>query len=397
MASRSKEDIRIVACLFLVLFIGVADNQILSPLLPAIRAQFARSSSEMGYLFSGYSFCAGLSVLLWGPLSDAFGRKLGLLCGLLVFALGSVLTFLSTGFFMLLAGRVVTGMGASMLSLNAISYAADFFPYSTRGWAMGSILSSYFAALILGVPLGAWMGDQLGWKMVFGVMGGIALLLFFLMIGFIPKIASESTGKERKPVSGYAHQYVGFLSSRGTVAALFCSFFASAGLMGFLAFLGTWLHDAFHISTSKIGLVFIASGAAALLASPLAGSISDKIGKRIQFVFSSLALALLLILLPRMHWGAPLWGLFGIISLAAAFRQGPMEAVLTAMVASDSRGTFVALKNSFSQIGIAIATLISGMLFETGGYAGVCFLGAGASALAAASMLLTPGERHLKH
>src|SRR5512139_1724342 len=171
MASRSKEEIRIVACLFLVLFIGVADNQILSPLLPAIRAQFARSSSEMGYLFSGYSFCAGLSVLLWGPLSDAFGRKPGLLCGLFVFALGSILSFVSAGFPMLLAGRIITGMGASMLSLNAISYAADFFPYSTRGWAMGSILSSYFAALILGVPLGAWLGERLGWNMVFGVMG----------------------------------------------------------------------------------------------------------------------------------------------------------------------------------------------------------------------------------
>src|SRR5512136_2388703 len=131
MASRSREEIRIVACLFLVLFIGVADNQILSPLLPAIRTQFGKSSSEMAYLFTGYSFCAGLSVLIWGPLSDAFGRKGGLLYGLTIFVAGSVISFFSPSFAVLLAGRILTGMGASMLSLNSISYAGDFFPYES--------------------------------------------------------------------------------------------------------------------------------------------------------------------------------------------------------------------------------------------------------------------------
>jgi MFS transporter, DHA1 family, inner membrane transport protein len=395
MASRSREEIRIVACLFFVLFIGVADNQILSPLLPAIRTQFARSSSDMGYLFSGYSFCAGLSALIWGPLSDAFGRKQGLLYGLIVFAAGSALTFLSTGFFMLLAGRIVTGMGASMLSLNTISYAADFFPYASRGWAMGSILSSYFAALILGVPLGSWLSDQMGWKIVFGIMGGMALGLFIIIYCMIPGIGRKAVNESKKPFAEYARQYAGFLKIKKSLAGLFCSLFASAGTMGFLAFLGSWLHDSFGISTSKIGLVFLASGSAALLASPLAGSISDRIGKRIQFVFSSISLALFLFILPGVHWGLPLFAVFGVISLSAAFRQGPMEAILTEIVGSASRGTFVALKNSFSQLGIGIATLLSGMLFETGGYSAVCFLGAASSLLAAACMLLTPRERHL--
>ena len=395
MPLQSRKEIQIVACLFWVLFIGVADNQILSPLLPAIRAQFGRSSSDMGYLFSGYSFCAGLSVLIWGPVSDAFGRKRGLLWGLIVFAAGSALTFLSTGFMMLLLGRIVTGMGASMLSLNAISYAADFFPYASRGWAMGSILSSYFAALILGVPLGSWLGDRFGWNKVFGITGGMALALFWLILAFLPRLSSEAGRQRRNAPSGYVRQYLGFLRIRASVAALFCSLCASAGTMGFLAFLGSWLHDSFGIPTSKIGLVFLASGAAALLASPLAGSISDRIGKRIQFVFSSAALALFLFILPGLSWGVSLFSVFGVISLAAAFRQGPMEAVLTEIVPSFSRGSFVALKNSFSQLGIGLATLLSGILFEAVGYSSVCFLGAAFCIMAAASMLLIPKEKRL--
>jgi predicted MFS family arabinose efflux permease len=391
--SRTKEEIRIVAFLFLVLFVGVADNQVLSPLLPAIRLQFARSSSDMGYLFSGYSFCAGLSVLLWGPLSDAFGRKPGLLCGLIIFAAGSALTFSAAGYSMLLAGRIVTGMGASMLSLNCISYAADFFPYATRGWAMGSILSSYFAALILGVPLGSWLGERFGWNVVFGIMGAMALALFFLILLQVPQITRTKDQKSPRPVAAYIRQYVGFFRFGNSVAALSCSFFASAGIMGFLAFLGSWLHDEFGLAGGKIGLVFLISGGAAVLASPLAGSISDKIGKPIQFVFSSLALALFLFILPGMHWGIALFAVFGVISLAAAFRQGPLEAVLTNIVPSTSRGTFIALKNSCSQLGIGLATLLSGILFETGGYRAVCTLGAAAGILAALSMLFISQEK----
>jgi predicted MFS family arabinose efflux permease len=395
MASHSRAEMRVVACLFLVLFIGVADNQILSPLLPAIRGQFGKSSSEMGYLFTGYSICAGLSVLIWGPLSDAFGRKKGLLCGLAIFTAGSAISFFSTGFAMLLAGRILTGMGASMLSLNCISYAGDFFPYENRGRAMGFIMSSYFAALILGVPLGSWIGGRMGWKMVFGALGAIALALSIVIQGLLPAISRRNESGPGATPAQYIRQYVGFLKKRSSIGALFCSLFASGGTMGFLAFLGSWLHDSFGIPTGKIGLVFLASGSAALLASPLAGSIADKLGKRLQFILSSIALALFLCILPGLHWGWMLFIIFGVISLSAAFRQGPMEAVLTEIVDSASRGSFIALKNSFSQLGIGLTTLVSGILFEIHGYGAVCLLGAGLSLLATAGMFLTFREKNL--
>ncbi len=386
----------VVACLFLVLFLGVADNQILSPLLPAIQKQTGKSAAEMGFLFTGYSLCAGISVLLWGPLSDLFGRKNGLLSGLLVFTMGSLLCWLSSGFGTLLAGRVVTGMGASMLSLNAISYAADYFPYSKRGWAMGSILSSYFAALILGVPLGSVIGDRLGWNAVFGVSGLAALLLLFSTKYVLPPMTGSATRVMTElAIVQQGEKYARFIRERRTAVALLSSFFASAGMMGFLAFLGVWLHGAFGISGRQVGLVFLASGVAALLASPFAGALSDRIGKRPQFVISNVALAGLLVLLPGLRWGVPLFGVFCAISLAAAFRQGPMEALLTECVPPGSRGSFIALKNSFSQLGIALAALLSGILFQRIGYSAVCLLGAAANILAAAGIFLLAHEQDL--
>ena len=395
MPPRRRDEIRIVAALFSILFLGVADNQILSPLLPAIRAQFAKSSSNMAFLFTGYSFSAGISVLVWGPVSDRFGRKHGLLNGLILFCAGSFISFLSHDFYALLAGRILTGIGASMLSLNSISYAADFFPYANRGWAMGSIFSSYFAALILGVPLGSWLGDQFGWNVVFGTMGIIALILILSVQFMLPNLATGTAVARRIPLSEYAGRYLSYLRSQSSFSALLSSLFASAGTMGFLAFIGVWLHDTFGVSGSRVGLVFLIAGAAALLASPLAGSIADRIGKRLQFVISSVTLALFLFILPNLHWGAALFGIFGLVSLSAAFRQGPMEAVLTEIVSSESRGTFVALKNSFSQLGIGLATLLSGILFEKSGYSAVCNLGVICCLLSAGAMVFTFRHRNL--
>ncbi len=395
MTLRQRDQRRVVACLFLILFVGVADNQILSPLLPAIRMQFGRSFSEIGLLFTGYSICAGLSVLIWGRVSDVFGRKRGLMTGLIVFCLGSCASYFSNGFYALLCGRILTGMGASMLSLNTISYAADFFPYENRGWAMGSIFSSYYAALVLGVPLGSWFGERYGWNSVFGVMALVSLILLISVQVFLRDLSTTAAQARRTPVVETIRIYAGFLKFPGAIGALMSSFFASAGTMGFLAFFGEWLHGAFGIPSSRIGLVFLIAGGAALLASPFAGAIADRIGKRLQVVVSSVALAGFLLLLPKLQWGKMMFLVFGLVSLAAAFRQGPMEAVLTEIVPSGSRGAFVALKNSFSQLGIGLATLMSGILFGLRGYGGVCMLGAAFCLLAAGSMSFTYGKRDL--
>jgi predicted MFS family arabinose efflux permease len=389
MGATGREGTKVIVCLFLVLFLGVADNQVLSPLLPSIRAQFNRPAQDMGWLFTGYALSAGLSVLVWGPLSAFVGSKRGLCAGLLLFAAGSLVSFSAESFQTLLAGRVITGMGGSALSLNTLFYAAEFFPYSKRGWAMGSIVSSYFAALILGVPLGAFLGSEAGWNAVFGAGCACALILAAGLARLLPVPASAAPGSSAEvAVVQQVRTYAGFFRSARTVGALASSFFASAGTMGFLAFVGIWLHDSFGISARETGMVFVASGAAALLASPLAGALSDRIGKRVQFVLSNVLMALLLLILPGLRWGVLLFVVFGGISLAAAFRQGPMEALLSEVIQGRSRASFIALKNSCSQLGIGLAALACGALFQSSGYPGVCLFCAAANLAAAAGMSL---------
>ncbi len=82
-------------------------------------------------------------------------------------------------------------------------------------------------------------------------------------------------------------------------------------------------------------------------------------------------LALPLLLLNRLPWGGLLFGLFFLISLCVSFRQTALQTLQTELVPAETRGSFIALRNGFSQLGISVSVLVSGTLYSLMGYGGV--------------------------
>jgi sugar phosphate permease len=80
-------------------------------------------------------------------------------------------------------------------------------------------------------------------------------------------------------------------------------------------------------------------------------------------------------------WGAGLFVLIALLSVAASARQGPLHAVTTELVDADGRGSYVALRNAASQLGIAIITAASAFAFNRGGLAAVSWIVAAATIL----------------
>jgi predicted MFS family arabinose efflux permease len=79
-------------------------------------------------------------------------------------------------------------------------------------------------------------------------------------------------------------------------------------------------------------------------------------------------------LLPFLPWSSLPIAVFALANFAAAFRQGPVTALMTELVPKRGRGAFIAMRNVASQIGIATTALLGGILFERFGYGGVGFL-----------------------
>ena len=149
------------------MFAAVADNQIISPLLPDIMDALGIGSEKAGFLVSVYAFAAAATSFILGPLSDRLGRKVLLVYGLAVFAVSTALCGTAWDYVSLLIFRALTGAAAGTLSLSVTAFIGDYFPYERRGKVMGMVMSGYFAAMIIGVPMGAMIASATSWRMVF--------------------------------------------------------------------------------------------------------------------------------------------------------------------------------------------------------------------------------------
>ena len=362
----------VIAGLFLLLFLGLADNQMIAALLPSLLGSLRVSVGMAGLLVAVYSLAAALASFVSGTLSDHYGRRRFLFLGVLLFAVSSWVASRAGNFQALLLARSLTGFAAGMLSTCSITYAADWFEYRVRGRALGLISSAYFAAPILGVPLAAQIADRYGWRRAFLFFAILALAVGAVSLGLPKDKLSSEPSSNKLRAAGRAFR--SFLVRRDTAAALGIAFLVSGGLVGFLTYVGQWLNSAFGISTRTIGWVFMLGGVMALGSAPAGGIVSDRLGKRSVAIVSNVILALAVAAIPLFSWGFGLLAVFSVASMSAAFRQGPLTALITELVPSTQRGAFIALRNIFSQTGIGSAAILGGFLFERHGYAAVTTL-----------------------
>ncbi len=365
-------DYLVIADLFLLLFLGAADNQMIAALLPVLVSSFRVTVEIAGLLVVVYSVAAALAAFITGSLSDHYGRRRFLLGGALIFALASWVASRTQTWTALMVARAITGFAAGTISTCSIAYAGDRFAYTVRGRAIGLISSAYFVAPIIGVPLAAQIADRLGWRRVF---------FFFALLAFVVISVSVTLPRDRvtsqpssEKLGTTLQAFRSFLRRRDTAAALGIAFLVSGGLVGFITYIGEWLSNRFEVPTRTIGWVFMLGGLVAIAGAPLGGTVSDRWGKRAVSIASNVLLAMAVALVPFLSWGIWLLIVFGATSLGAAFRQGPLTALMTELVPSAQRGSFIALRNICSQLGIGAAVLVGGLLYERHGYLAVTTL-----------------------
>jgi predicted MFS family arabinose efflux permease len=376
--ARTVDETRLVLVLVSLLTLGLVDTQVVAPLLAEIARGLGAMESSVGRTVSGYALAAAMAALVIGPLSDRHGRRRFLVGAGFLVAFGSVISATTTSIAGFALARMVTGAGAGVISALAVAAIADVIPYERRGRSMGLVAVAYTAAPILGVPIAASVAESLGWRANYvafalsGIFLGIAVRLLL-------KESAPSPSAERR-----ARSYLSFLASRSTAAGALSAFFVTGGVTGFLLFLGAYLQKTFGLSVGQVGMVYLLSGAASLVGAFGAGRLSDRMGKLRMALASSLALVVVLLAVPYAE-GTVLYALLGLVGVSVAARLAPLSSLITELVAPDSRGAYVALRNTLSQCGNAAGALLAAALYERG-FEYVCYMTA-AFSLAAFALL----------
>lgn len=371
MSDQARFQWTVALILFGVLFLGVSDTQLVAPLLPLIAKDLGTTAGHAGIIVTTYSLAAAAFALVVGPLSDRVGRKKVLVSGLTVFATASFLTYHVSSFNALVILRAMTGLAAGTLSTSALSFAGDYYPYEQRGRAMGVLSMGYFVAFVVGVPLGSLAAQRLGWQWVFGCLSAGAAVMIGITLLRLPRDSKPHPVHHSHRMALTQH----FLK-RDRLAGVVAAFLTSGGIVGFLTYVGAWLKTTYDMEIEKIGLLFMVSGLAAIIASPLSGWLSDHAGKRNVIIWSNVVLAVLFVIVARSSLGATL--VLGIAGLGVAHsaRQAPLHALTTEIVGPEIRGEYIALRNAASQAGIAAVAAMSAAAFDAAGFLPVAWIAA---------------------
>ena len=208
MTMNNSDRNKILALLFVGVFMGALDIGIVGPALPAIKGAFGINERLVSWMFTIYILFFMIGTPLMAKLSDMYGRKTLYIIDVFLFAVGSAITVSSFSFETLLIGRAIQGFGAGGIFPVASAFIGDTFPPEKRGGALGLIGSVWGFSGLLGPILGGLLLNY-GWQWLFII--NIPLAALVIALGF--KILPQSKKKNYTKFDWYGTAVLALLVS----------------------------------------------------------------------------------------------------------------------------------------------------------------------------------------
>ena len=175
-------------------FMILVDATIVAVANPSIMAELGAGYEAVLWVTSAYLLAYAVPLLVAGRLGDRFGPKYLYLAGLTVFTAASLWCGLSDTIGMLIAARVVQGVGAALLTPQTLSTITRIFPAERRGVAMSVWGATAGVATLVGPLAGGVLVDALGWQWIFFVNVPIGLVGVLLALRLVPELPTRRQG-----------------------------------------------------------------------------------------------------------------------------------------------------------------------------------------------------------
>jgi EmrB/QacA subfamily drug resistance transporter len=311
------------------LFMIMLDNTVTNVALPSIQRDFDASLSALEWTINAYTLTFAVLLVTGGRLGDIFGRRLMFLTGVSIFAIASATIGFAPSDGWLVASRALQGVGAALMMPGTLSIITNAFPASERGKAIGIWAGVSAIALAVGPLIGGWLTEDVSWRAIFFLnlpvaAGAIAVTLFAAeesrdetvtrRIDY-PGIAALTTGLaalvlglveanswgwgsarilglfalavialavfvwiERRspaPVVDFA-----FFRSRQFFGATAVAFMVTFAMFAMFFFIALYMQNILQFSPLETGVRFLPTTLLVMVAGPISGRLSDRIGPR---------------------------------------------------------------------------------------------------------------------
>lgn len=171
----------VLLLLWLLMVFDFIDRQVLAALLPAIKADWGLSDTQLGMLVSAVNVAIAMLALPTAVLVDRWSRSKSIGVMAVIWSLATGACALAGNFYQLLAARFVIGAGEAGYSSGGNALLSSLYPARLRGTVIGIFHSAGMVGSVLGVVLGGVIATHWGWRHAFGAVALPGLLLAMLM------------------------------------------------------------------------------------------------------------------------------------------------------------------------------------------------------------------------
>ncbi|UZW65512.1 MFS transporter [Priestia flexa] len=330
---------------------------ILGGILDLIASSFQVSIAKAGYLISIFSLVYAISAPVLLNITAKFERKKVYLWALFIFLLSNIVALASTGYSMLMVSRILAAMSGSFIIVLSTTMASRLVKPEYQGRALGIVFMGISASLVLGIPIGIFIGNAFGWREVFIL---IALLTAIIMV--IVAISMERL--EPAPVVPIKQQ-LNALRNTKMLSIHIATFFVLAGHLTLYAYFTPFLQETFGLSSGMVTLVYGIFGLAAVAGGGFGGVLSDKLGAPTAVIGIIGAFFLSMVALPfAVKLPFILFLIVMTVWSALSCVVSPAQNNLIIQSAKDNPDVLISTNVAISHLGIAAGSYVGGIIIN---------------------------------
>lgn len=355
--------------------IGTGEFAIMG-LLPNVAKDLAISIPQAGHVISIYALGVVIGAPVIATLAARLSRRTLLLLLMVLFAVGNIASALSSSYGNLMVFRFISGLPHGAYFGVASLVAASMAGVGQRAKAVGRVMLGLTLATLLGSPLATWIGQLMGWRAAFVMVGVIGALTALLVMLWLPKDKVEEGASPLRELGALKRKQVWLTLGIAAVG--------SGGLFAVFSYIAPTLIHQTGMSPASVPLVLIVFGVGMILGNIFGSRLADRslMGTIVGVLIWNVVILTTFYLVADIAWATVLVVLLtgGSFALVPALQTRLMD------VAEDAQTLAAALNHSAFNIANALGAWLGGVSIAAGfGWSSTGWVGAG---LAAGGILL---------
>jgi MFS transporter, DHA1 family, inner membrane transport protein len=267
MSLRSKMPLQVWILTLSAFAIGTAEF-VIAGVLPQVAGSLGITEGQAGNLITAYA----LAIVLGGPILTLwlarFEKRRALIGLMALFIAGNLIGAVTTNYTLLLISRVIAGLTQGPFYGIGAVVTTRLVSDKLAGQAVGQMFAGLTLANVLGVPLGTWIGNALGWNMTFLVISALGLIATLAIAVFVPAQGRDGSAPD---VCG---QLSGF-RDRNLIASLAITALGWVGFMTFYGYIAPVAERVAGFSAADLTWVLVVVGVGLVIGNTLGGRTAD--------------------------------------------------------------------------------------------------------------------------